>query len=67
MGAEINNLLASARVMRHTLPELRILELCGLSCEFDERGGLAGMAEAAVAIGQLGGGGWFLSTILRGE
>ena len=54
MRTKIDSLLAGARVMRHEVSELRVSELCSLAREFAERGGVAGMAEAAMAFGEVG-------------
>jgi len=50
LGTEIDSLLASAGILGHEVPQLRVLEICGLPREFGERGGLAGMAETAMAF-----------------
>lgn len=50
MGTEINSLLASAGIVGHEVPQLRVLEICGLPREFGEGGGLAGIAETAMAF-----------------
>jgi len=50
LGTEINSLLASAGIVGHEVPQLRVLEICGLPREFGERGGLAGIAETAMAF-----------------
>lgn len=44
-------MLASAGFARHEVPELRVLELGRLPPKLSERGGLAGMAEAAMPFG----------------